>query len=305
MRILVTGGFGFIGKHLCRALAQDGHEILVLDDFSVSRSQALPEDIVHERNRFRNIWHLGNTVSVDLVIHLAAYVSVRGSQTDHVRCVRSNVTDVRYLINWMKQSGSRRIIFASSGGAVYGPGIGRPFVEEDPCHPISIYGMTKLMGEHMFEAESCFGNLDLTILRLGNVYGPGDFGRLISNAIIPAHTGKLVTIYESNRKSHTRDYIYINDVVEAFRAVISGDLVGTYNVAADARYTTDDIVRICSKAVGQTSEIVREEAVPWEVSNNTLSSERFRRDADWSPLYNIYDGIKETARDMIQVYRRC
>lgn len=239
MRALVTGGAGFIGSNLVDALLDAGHEVTVVDDLSTGKAANLEParargadfhraDIA-EPARMREIF---TAASPEAVFHLAAQIDVRKSVADPVFDARVNVGGTASVLEAAREAGSRRVLFSSTGGAMYGEADVIPTPEDGLPAPMAQYGTSKLAGEQYLALYHRLYGLSTIALRLGNVYGPrqdpkGEAG-VIAIYCGRARDGGGATVFGDGRQ--TRDYVYVGDVVRAFMLAADRDATGPHNV---------------------------------------------------------------------------
>ena len=244
MKALVTGGAGFIGSNLVDRLLEAGNEVTIIDDLSTGALANL-EPAIERGARFvrgdiRDQAQVGELVGdrPEVIFHLAAQMDVRVSVADPVFDGEVNILGTINLLEAARGSGSR-LVFASTGGAIYGEGNGRelPFAEDAPPRPDAPYGQSKLSAEGYCGLYRRLYGVDTVALRLGNVYGPrqnphGEAG------VIAMFCGRLVkqqpvTVFGDG--AQTRDYVYVDDVVDALLAAAESEREGPYNVGTGAR----------------------------------------------------------------------
>jgi UDP-glucose 4-epimerase len=240
MRSLVTGGAGFVGSNLVDALLERGDDVTVLDDLStgrlenledaVARGATVVEGTITDREVVGGVF---SDAEPELVFHLAAQMDVRRSIADPAFDLDVNIGGTVRLLEAMRNSGSGRIVFASTGGAIYGEGEGRelPLTEKAECRPDAPYGQSKLAAEGYVELYSRLHGVSGVSLRLGNVYGPRQ-DPLGEAGVVAIFCGALLgggtpLVFGDGRQ--TRDYIYVGDVVEAFIAAAAFEGGGSYN----------------------------------------------------------------------------
>lgn len=233
MRVVVTGGAGFIGSHLCELLAASGHPVLAIDDLSRGRRANLPSDIPLATLAIgdREVGRALADFAPQALVHLAAQVDARRSLEDPVFDARVNILDTVRLFVAAAGSGVERIVFASSA-AVYGDPGEIPTPEESPLAPLSPYGIGKLAGEGFLAFFARRHGLSGVALRFANVYGPrqdstGEAG-VVAVFCQRLLAGEPVTIHGDGRQ--TRDFVHVEDVARACLAALSGPS-GVYNVA--------------------------------------------------------------------------
>jgi UDP-glucose 4-epimerase len=298
MKILVTGGAGFIGSHVVDAYLGGGHDVVVVDDLSTGRRENL-----NPRARFHrlDITEPGTVELIaderpEIVNHHAAQMDVRRSVADPGFDARVNVLGTIHLLEGARRAGARRVIFASSGGAVYGEQEVFPAPETHPTQPMSPYGVTKRAGElygFFYQTEY---RMPFLALRYANVYGPrqdphGEAG------VVAIFTGRMlreepVTVNGDGRQ--TRDYVYVGDVVRANVLALSATLVGPVNIGTGVETDVNTLARLLLEVVGSRSEVRHGPAKPGEqrrsVIDARLAVERF----GWKPEVSLADGLRRT-----------
>ncbi len=256
MKILVTGGAGFIGSHLVRRLLRDrAGSVSVLDNFHRARPDNLADclDEIHLwREDVRNPAALVKALrGVDLVYHLAAQSSVIGAEADADYTFRTNVLGTFELLQAARLNGVRRVVFASSR-EVYGDPLRVPVPETAPLRPKNLYGASKVAGEAYC---SVFGSdgLETAVLRLANVYGPGDTGRVLPLFVSRALQGQPLVLYGGQQ---VLDFVTIDTVVEALYKVGFGDLVPEpLNVGSGKGVTISKLCRRVLELTGWRSQV--------------------------------------------------
>jgi UDP-glucose 4-epimerase len=235
MRILVTGGAGFIGSNLVDALLEDGHDVSVVDDLSTGRRENLaPGAELHVADIADAgiMQALLAAVQPEAVLHLAAQMDVRRSVADPAFDARVNVAGTAGLLEASRAAGVRRLVFASTGGALYGEADTIPTPEDAPLAPLAPYGTAKAAAETYLALYERLYGLSTLSLRLGNVFGPrqdpaGEAG-VIAIFCSAASQGQPVKAFGGG--SQTRDFIYVGDVVAAFLAALESDARGSLNI---------------------------------------------------------------------------
>ncbi|HEX3360071.1 MAG TPA: NAD-dependent epimerase/dehydratase family protein [Solirubrobacterales bacterium] len=241
MRCLVTGGAGFIGSNLVDALLARGDEVTIVDDLSTGRRQNIEAaltngaELVELDIRDRPALETAvERAAPELVFHLAAQVDVRKSVADPAFDASINVGGTANVLEAIRRFGVPRLVFASTGGAIYGEGDGQelPLSEATPVAPLSPYGQSKQAGELYLALYERLYGVSSVCLRLGNVYGPrqdplGEAG-VIAIFCGLLGEGKLPTVYGDGKQ--TRDYVFVGDVVNAMLAAGASELTGPVNV---------------------------------------------------------------------------
>ena len=298
MKILLTGGAGFIGSHLLERLISRGDDVAVLDDFNdyydprIKRSN-LPKGgfRLHERD-IRDAAPLVAQEKPDLVIHLAARAGVRPSQKDPALYESVNVAGTLGLLEACRASGVKRFLFASSS-SVYG-NAPVPFREDDPnLRPISFYGVTKLMGEHYVRVYSGLHGIHATCLRFFTAYGP----RQRPDMAIHAFTRAVLEDREIpmfGDGSTERDYTYVTDIVQGVLGAVDHDEpFAVYNLGESRTIALRRLIDLIGENAGRTPRIKVLPEQPGDVQRTCASIDRARRALGYDPKVPIEDGIRE------------
>jgi len=303
--VLVTGGAGFIGSNLVDALLERGDEVSVLDDLSTGRRENL-EGAVAAGARLveADITDAGAVAGwfeerePEVVFHLGAQIDVRRSVADPVFDLGVNVGGTVNLLRAAERTGVRRLVFASTGGAIYGEGAGRPLplTEDAECNPDAPYGQSKLAAEGYLALSSRLHGLSTVALRLGNVYGPrqdplGEAGvaAIFSGALLD---GRRPRVFGSGEQ--TRDYIYVDDVVEGFLAAAASDVDGAYNIGTGVETSVLELGALLAEACGGEFDPEMAPPRPGEVQRIAIDSSRAARDLGWRAATPLAEGLRLT-----------
>lgn len=293
--ILVTGGAGFIGSHLAEAFLADGHRVLVLDSLVTGRRENVPAGatFLHRDLRDDGLADILRGERVDIVDHHAAQANVRISVEDPLCDAEANILGSLHLIQACRRAGVRRLLFASSGGTVYGEQHAFPCDETHPARPTSPYGCAKLAVEHYLEAYGAIGELDPVIVRYANVYGArqdpkGEAGivAILAEKFLAGETPRLFGDGEQ-----TRDYVHVSDVVAANRALVGDWRPGTYNVGTGIETSLNDLYRMIAARLGASTEPTHVPAVSAELLRNSLDAGKLARTFGWQPRVAFADGL--------------
>ncbi|HEX3956056.1 MAG TPA: NAD-dependent epimerase/dehydratase family protein [Trebonia sp.] len=296
MRVLVTGGAGFIGSHVCDSFLANGDEVYVVDDLSSGRVSRLAEGIKFTQESVLNASGLSALVSEvrpELICHLAAQVDVRvsvaapGSDADVNVIGTINVLEAARVVE-------ARVILASTGGAIYGKDAPVPSSENVLPEPGSPYGVSKYCAEQYINLYNRMLGTEHAILRFANVYGPrqgssGEAG-VVSVFCANGTQGKPLTIYGDGKQ--TRDFIYVADCVAAFRAVADYGKPGTWNIGTGIESTVLDLAALVGRFTGQHSQPIFAPARIGELSRSALAWERAAQDLGWRPAASLADGVQ-------------
>lgn len=297
-RALVTGGAGFIGSHVAELLLERGYRVLVVDDLSSGLIENVPEgahfeeiNIVDEVRIYDAIYHF----CPDCIFHLAAQASVTVSVQNPYMDFYPNVAGT---FNVLESARSRkaRLVFASTGGALYGEEAPLPTDEDFPPDPLSPYGIAKLCCEIYLTRWNRLYGCQNTVLRLANVYGPrqnphGEAGvvAIFSNAL---HNGLTPRIYGDGEQ--TRDYIHVRDVAEAFIAAAERTSPGIYNVGTGVQTSVKQLLEVLQGAAASSA---RAEYLPprlGELRRSALDAARMRETFGWEPKVGLEEGLAQT-----------
>ena len=303
MRILVTGGAGFIGSHVADRYVELGHEVAILDDLSAGK----PENVNPRAKLFRmslldeRLAGVFDEFRPEIVSHHAAQVNVRRSVDDLEFDATVNVVGSVRLFQAAATRNCGKVIYASSGGACYGDPPKLPAREDTPVRPLCPYGVSKYAAEKYLQLYGALNGLRFTVLRYANVYGPrqdshGEAGvvAIFSELLL---AGKTPTIFGDGSK--TRDYVFVSDIVQAnVLALDSGD-GGTYNVGTGREVSDDQIFAAVRDAVGVKIEPVHSEFRKGEVRRVALDASHICAELGWRPRAAIEQGIPKA----VEFYR--
>ena len=299
MRILVTGGAGFIGSNVADGFVARGHQVAVLDDLSTGVRAFVPE-----RARFYEV-DLGDPAAVDacvaefkpeIVDHHAAQIDVRKSVDDPRHDAAINILGSLGLLESCTRHGVRKVIYASTGGALYGEARFLPATEDHPVNPEAPYGASKHTVEHYLYMWKLLHGLDYTVLRYPNVYGPrqNPHGEAGVNAIFIGLmlAGKRPRIFGTG--DQVRDYLFVEDVVNANLLALdrgSGEMV---NLGTGVGTSVNDIFRELKSIIGFAGDPIYEPPRPGEVQRIYLDAARAKEKLGWTPEVSFAEGLRRT-----------
>lgn len=299
MRILVTGGAGFIGSHVVDGFLATGATVTVFDDLSSGR-----REFVDPRARLV-VGDLADAAAVDraiaetrpdVVSHHAAQIDVRGSVSDPIRDARINVLGSLGLLESCVRHGVRKLIYASTGGAIYGEARTLPADEDHPVNPESPYGASKHAVEHYLYIWKLLHGLDYTALRYPNVYGPrqNPHGEAGVNAIFIGLMleGKVPHVFGTGEQ--LRDYLYVGDVVRANLLAVEHGAGAIVNLGTGVGTSVLDIVRTLNDILGTRITPVHEPPRAGEVQRITLDARRAGEILGWAPTVAFAEGLART-----------
>ncbi|MGG3887191.1 NAD-dependent epimerase/dehydratase family protein [Brevibacillus panacihumi] len=294
MKVLVTGGYGFIGSHVADRFHKEGHEVYIIDNLFTGQKKNI--DFKHkgyvlsvEDEKCEEIFRSNK---FDVVVHMAAQVSVPTSITNPTQDTESNVLGLVNMLNFSKKYQVSKFIYASSA-AVYGEKTELPIKETDACVPISPYGISKWVGESYCKKWQEMYGLQTLGFRFSNVYGPRQDARgeggVIATFISRIIAGQPLHVHGDGNQ--TRDYIYVEDVADAiFRASYS-PLTGIYNLSTGTEFRVTEIVELL-----KAPQVEHVEKRPGDIERSVLDNTLIKRDLDWTPMYSIQEGLERTYR---------
>jgi UDP-glucose 4-epimerase len=293
MRALVTGGAGFIGSHLVDALLASDAAVTVVDDLSSGRRERVSEGASLEVVDIAEPGALAPVIAAarpDVVFHLAAQVDVRSSVADPLRDARLNVGGTASVLEAARQAGARRVLLASTGGALYGDTSVLPTPESASIAPFSPYGASKAAAESYCALYTRLHGLSTLSLRFGNVYGPRQDPHAEAGVIAifagAAVEGRPVTVYGDG--SQTRDYVYVGDVVAGFMAAAAADGTGAVNVGTGVETSVLELTR----ALGVEARFAPARA--GEVARSCLAVGLAAELLGWRAQVMLEDGLDRT-----------
>jgi UDP-glucose 4-epimerase len=306
MKCLVTGGAGFIGSNLVDALLARGDEVTVVDDLSTGRRANLDggfaagaELVELDIRDAAGLAALADEKRPETVFHLAAQIDVRKSLEDPAFDAAVNVGGTANVLDAARGAGSGRVVFVSTGGAIYGEGEGQqlPLDESTAIAPLSAYGQSKYAAEGYLALYERLYGLSTMALRLGNVYGPrqdplGEAG-VIAIFCGLLSSGGRPTVYGDG--TQTRDYIYIGDVVAAALAGASSTATGPINIGTGIETNVLELAEALGR-LGGAESFEPEFAPPrtGEVQRITLDASRAERELGWRPGVSLDEGLRLT-----------
>lgn len=300
--ILVLGGLGFIGSHVSRALLKDGHQVTIFD--KLYASHALVADVDNELTIVEGDFTRSHDVlslidGIDTIIHLIHTTVPGTSMLDPAYDVESNVASTVRLLEGLKESSVKHILYVSSGGTVYGNPQDTPISESHPTNPISSYGITKLAIEKYITLFADLYGIRATILRPSNVYGPGqqlNTGQgLIGVLIDRIFQGETIEVW--GKGTNLRDYLYVEDLVRALIHLLDYDSdYRVFNVSTARGYSIVDIINMLRDSFSKFPDVQFLPARGFDVSANILDNSRLKMTADWEPLVPLQQGISEYAQ---------
>lgn len=297
-KILVTGGAGFIGSTLVDKLVALGHETVVLDNLVSGRKSYLnPQAKFYQADiRDEKVAEIFVQEKFDYVYHLAAQIDVRVSVSDPRLDNEINVLGALNILENCRQNDVKKIIFASTGGAIYGDAEEIPTTEYAPAYPVSPYGIHKLTFEKYLNYYYQVYDLNYTILRFANVYGPRQFkgGEAGVVAIFIDNAVKGLESKQFGDGQQTRDFVFVDDVAEALVRAREIDCRGELNIGLGREVDLLEVRRQIEIALGEPMKVKEEPAKAGEQRRSCLSRQRAKDVLNWEPAVELSEGIKRT-----------
>ncbi len=298
-RIMVTGGAGFIGSHVVDRFIQMGHSVAVVDNLSSGNKKNL-----NKAARFYNVDICSDGLKQvfekerpNCIAHLAAQISVQSSVRDPVNDARNNILGSLNLFENARRYGVKKVIFSSSGGAIYGEPEYRPCDEGHPVKPVSPYGAAKSAVETYLSYYSQIHGLPYTVLRYANVYGPrqdplGEAGviAIFAQAMLD---GRDPTIFGNGE--HERDYVYVQDVVEANVLGLEKGAGGIYNIGTGVGTPVLRLFEMLKTRLGYKKPPTFGPARAGDVFKIHLNIAKAKKEIGWTPKVSLEDGMRRTA----------
>lgn len=299
-KILVTGGAGFIGSHVTDLLVTAGHEVQVLDDLSTGRRQNLGRKVpLHQLDvRAQDTADLLKKERYEVIVHHAAQMDVRRSVEDPAFDLSVNLLGLLNLMESGRHHGLKRIIFASTGGAIYGEPEAVPQLENHALRPVSPYGITKLASEKYLAFYAKEYGIEYMALRYGNVYGPrqNPHGEAGVVAIFMQRVLDGMSVVINGDGLQTRDYVYVKDVARANLAALSYDGPScAVNIGTGHETSVVDLFAQICQAMGISGRHRHAKAKQGEQRRSVLGCNLAREVLHWDPEYSMRNGLGETA----------
>ena len=303
MKAIVTGGAGFIGSNLVDALRGRGDEVTVVDNLSTGKrenlEQALGNGAQLEEIDIREADAVSEVVGrtkPDGIFHLAAQIDVRKSVADPANDARINVEGSINVLSAAQAHGIGRVVNTSTGGAIYGEGQQLPAPEDHPSAPEAPYGLSKWCAEQYCEIFTRLHGLSTVSLRYGNVYGPRQ-DPLGEAGVIAIFCGKLLdgdtaTIFGDGQQ--TRDYVYVEDVVDANLRAAESDATGPINIGLGKEKSVLDIVEVLKQLAPDGFQVENAPERPGEVQRIALDPSRAGEELGWAAQVELEEGLKRT-----------
>jgi UDP-glucose 4-epimerase len=298
VKVLVTGGAGFIGSHIADRLLADGHDVVVLDDLSTGHVEQVPARARFYQMDLSSPWidEMFKVERFDAVVHEAAQASVRRSVQDPVFDASVNVLGTVALLQASANHDVRRFLFASTGGAIYGDTDQTPTPEDAPAVPVSPYGSAKLASEIYLRTFHELHGLSYAALRYANVYGPrqdphGEAGvvAIFSRRLLRHEPARI-----NGDGKQTRDFVYVGDVADANARALESQAVGSFNVGTGIETDINQIFAILRDLAGSRQQEMHGPSLPGEQRRSVVDPRKIGKVMGWQPKTSLEEGLKET-----------
>jgi UDP-glucose 4-epimerase len=298
MKLLVTGGAGFIGSHIVDAYVEAGHDVCVVDDLSTGSLRNLREGVRFYRHdiRERTLSGIFDRERPDVVNHQAARANVRESFEQPHLYADVNVLGSVNVLECCRQYGVRKVIYASTGGAVYGEPRSLPVTEDHPVNPLDPYGASKHHVEHYLHLYKANFGIDYTVLRYPNVFGPrqNPYGEAGVVAIFAAQMMAGRDPIVNGTGEQQRDFVYVADVAAANTLALTRGGGEILNVGRGSGLSVNAVFAILARLTDYQGKPVRGPGKKGEVYQIFLSADRARASLGWDPQVSIEEGMAST-----------
>lgn len=304
MKILVTGGAGFIGSHVAEAYVRAGHQVAVFDNFSSGREEYVPKGVQLFEGDITNLARVEAVLQEfqpEVLNHHAAHIQVGFSVQNPQFDAQNNILGLLNLLETARKQGTvKKVIMASTGGAMYGDQP-VPFVETMEPQPLSPYGISKRSGELYLHFYFIQYGISSVVLRYSNVYGPrqnphGESG-VIAIFMEKLLKGEQPVI--NGTGENTRDYIYVEDVAQANVAALEYNQQGIFNIGTKVETSTLEVVRKVYSALKISGEAQHGPARPGEQQRSVLDASLAQQELGWSPQVSLDEGIARTVSSFV------
>ena len=306
MNSLILGGNGFIGSHLVDKLLAEGHKVRVFDKYEEHYRKPL-SGVEYHFGDFGNRGQLIEALAgIEVVFHLISTTLPKSSNDDPIFDVQSNVVETLFLLEQCVAQKIRKVVFISTGGAVYGRPETLPIAEDSPTNPECSYGITKLTIEKYLALFKLLYDLDYVVLRPSNPYGERQNPESIQGAV-SVFLGKVArgsTIEIWGDGEVVRDYIYISDLVEGiYRAGVTDSPSCIFNLGSGSGYSLNEIIKVIRRITGKEVKVEYVRKRVFDVPKIYLDISRAREELAWSPITTLDSGINKTWKFVEELYR--
>lgn len=298
MDVLVTGGAGFIGSHVVDTLVAHSHQVTVVDNLSTGKRANLSAEVTLLEMDLRSddLGAVFKRVRPQAVFHLAAQASVPNSVADPATDAEINVLGTINLLERCREAGVRRVVYSSTGGALYGEPEQSPCTEEHPVRPLSPYGISKYVAERYVEMYGRLHGLEYTILRYANVYGPRQdpFGEAGVVAIFTQRMVRGDEVVVFGDGTQERDFVYVEDVSWANLLALERGAGQAMNIGCGVGTSVNELLKSLRESTGYEREPTYTEPRAGDVYRIALDASRAGRELGWEPKVSLEEGLRRT-----------
>ncbi|MFI8575865.1 NAD-dependent epimerase/dehydratase family protein [Rossellomorea aquimaris] len=307
MKVLVTGGGGFIGYHVTKRLQEKGHSVIIIDSLITGKEENIPKDVAFYEMDITSseIESVFIKEKPDVIIHLAAQISVSYSMKNPQEDGKVNIIGTINLLHLSAKYDLKKFIFASSA-AVYGTPVSLPIGENHRLMPTSSYGLSKMTSENYIQMYHQSNRLPYTILRFSNVYGPrqtsdGEAG-VVSIFLTKAAQDKPIHVFGNGYQ--TRDFIYVKDVAEACVQALHLGKNAIVNIGSQTQLSINHLIQSISKISEKPLSIQFETAREGDIEHSSLDYSKAWEQLKWTPRYSLEQGLLEAMKEIQMNIRR-
>jgi UDP-glucose 4-epimerase len=307
MKVLVTGGAGFIGSHIVDHLINRGDQVVVVDNISTGKEEQIHPEASFYRVDLTSpqLLEVFEKEKPEVVIHQAAQIDVQTSVLDPITDANINIIGTIHLLEASRKTGVRKVIYASSA-AIYGNPAYLPIDEQHPIQPLSGYGVSKYTPEHYLSVYHSLYGLEYTILRYANVYGlrqePHGEGGVISIFINKVITDQTMRIFGDGEQ--TRDYIYVEDVARANLAATTHGNGEVLNIGTGVSTSLNEIIEMFNTITGKKIPVEYGPERPGDIKHSYFNNEKARSVLAWEPQVTLLEGLRQTYEYYRDEYRK-
>ncbi|MEJ2616556.1 MAG: NAD-dependent epimerase/dehydratase family protein [Ignavibacteriaceae bacterium] len=298
MKILITGGAGFIASQIADAFIDEGHDVFILDNLSTGFEKNVNPKATFIKKDIgdKSLSELFEKEKFDVVNHHAAQMDVRRSVADPAFDANTNILGTINLLQNVIKTGVKKFMFASTGGAVYGEQEYFPADEKHPTSPLSPYGISKLAVEKYLFFYNAQYKLNYSILRYANIYGPrqNPFGEAGVVAIFSTKLLKNEQPIINGSGKQTRDYVFVGDVVKANLITLKDEAANIYNIGTSKETDVNQLFNMLNKIAESNKEEKHGPAAPGEQMRSVITSDKLYNTFKWRPSTTLQEGLQKT-----------
>lgn len=300
MKILVTGGAGFIGSNVCDEYRALGHEVFVIDNLSNSKDSYINDEVkFFKRDIYTDdLEYIFKENNFDVINHHAAQINLRDSIMNPVNDLRINIEGTLNLLQMAVKHNVKKFIFASSGGAIYGEQEYFPADENHNLKPISPYGISKATIESYLNFYHSFFGLDYVVLRYSNAFGDRQ-GNAGEGGVISVFIKNIlngIPSYINGDGTNTRDYVYVKDIVNANVKALEHNESGAFNISSGVETSLNDLSELIRQLVNADYKFINSASIIGEQKRSYLDNSLAKKRLGWSPEYTLKQGLEQTIK---------